>query len=111
MTIIWGYFSGPPGQRRIIEFDILYDTDFMWGDALNPPQNCSVNETGEICVPVPVMDLQNIATHEIGHGLGLGDLDAGCAEETMYGYSWEGDVQKRDLNAGDITGIHKLYGA
>ncbi|UCD07610.1 MAG: matrixin family metalloprotease, partial [Candidatus Aenigmatarchaeota archaeon] len=97
VTIIWGYFYGPPGQREIIEFDILFDTDFTWGDATKDPS---------------VMDLQNIATHEIGHGFGLGDLyDSACAEETMYGYSTEGETKKRDLNAGDITGIQELYGA
>lgn len=97
VTVIWGYFSGPPSNRRIIEFDVLFDTDFTWGDAtLNPT----------------VMDLQNIATHEIGHGAGLADLyDTVCAEETMYGYSDYGETKKRDLNAGDIIGIQKLYGA
>lgn len=97
VTIIWGYFRGRPSNRRIVEFDILFDTDFAWGDATKDPT---------------VMDLQNIATHELGHGVGLGDLyNTACVEETMYGYSWEGDTQKRDLNAGDIIGIQELYGA
>lgn len=96
VAIVWGYFTGPPGQRKIIEFDILFDTDFTWGDATTDPA---------------VMDLQNIAVHELGHGVGLGDLyDTVCAEETMYGYSNYGDTEKRDLNVGDITGIQKLYG-
>ncbi|NIO21350.1 MAG: matrixin family metalloprotease [Candidatus Aenigmarchaeota archaeon] len=96
VTIIWGYFNGKPNTREILEFDILFDTDFTWGDATKDPS---------------VMDLQNIATHEFGHGFGLGDLyNSACVEETMYGYSWEGDTQKRDLNAGDIVGIQQLYG-
>ena len=33
VTVVWGYFSGPPGLREIIEFDILFDTDFTWGEA------------------------------------------------------------------------------
>ena len=56
------------------------------------------------------MDLQNIATHEIGHGIGLGDLYNTCTQETMYGYSTEGDVSKRTLNSGDISGLQKIYG-
>jgi len=57
------------------------------------------------------MDLQNIATHELGHGVGLGDLYiTACSEETMYGYSNYGETKKRTLNAGDIMGIQKLYG-
>ena len=96
VAIVWGYFTGPPNSRKIVEFDILFDTDFTWG-------NATVDST--------VMDLQNIATHELGHGAGLGDLyDTVCAEETMYGYSSEGETKKRDLNAGDITGIQRLYG-
>ncbi len=95
VTVIWGYFSGRPSKRRIVEFDILFDTDFTWGDAIVNPE---------------VMDLQNIATHEIGHGAGLGDLyDTVCADETMYGYSNYEETSKRDLNTGDIAGIQKLY--
>ncbi len=95
VTIIWGYFSGAPKQRRIIEYDILFNTAFTWGDATQ----------------ANVMDLQNIATHEIGHGLGLGDLYNTCVQETMYGYSSEGEISKRTLASGDIQGIQKLYGA
>jgi len=96
VTIAWGYFSGPPKTREIVEFDILFDTDYTWGDAT---------------IDSSVMDLQNIATHELGHGFGLGDLyELSCSEETMYGYSDYGETQKRDLNSGDIIGIQKLYG-
>ena len=76
IAVTWGYFSGPPKARKIIEFDIMFDTDFAWGDATVNPS---------------VMDLQNIATHEIGHGVGLADLYDDCdSEETMHGYSTEG---------------------
>jgi len=96
VTVIWGYFRGKPSNRKIVEFDILFDTDFVWGDgALNSE----------------VMDLQNIATHELGHGIGLADLyDTVCASQTMYGYSYDGETAKRDLDAGDIAGIQELYG-
>lgn len=95
VAIIWGYFRGRSGNGIIVEFDILFDTDFVWGDATVDPE---------------VMDLQNIATHELGHGIGLGDLyKTVCIEETMYGYSNYGETEKRDLNAGDIIGIQSLY--
>jgi hypothetical protein len=96
VTVIWGYFSGPPQTREITEFDVMFDTDYTWGDV-------DVSGAG-------VMDWQNIATHEIGHGTGLADLYNTCAEETMYGYSEEGETKKRTLNAGDIAGLQKLYG-
>jgi hypothetical protein len=95
VTVVWGYFSGPPSSRKIFEFDILFDTDFQWG----------IGEGDK-------MDVQNIATHEIGHGLGLGDVyQDGCSEVTMYGFSEEGETIKQTLEQPDITAIQELYGA
>ena len=95
ICIVWGYFGGPPSGRYIIEFDIMFNTDYEW------------SLTGES----NKMDLQNIATHELGHGAGLGDLyNRKTTEETMYGYSTEGEIKKRDLYLGDIAGIQFLYG-
>ena len=82
--------------NEIVEYDIMFDTDFTWGDATITPN---------------VMDYQNIATHEIGHVFGLLDLyKRPCAKQTMYGYSSYGDISKRDLNTGDIAGIQTIYG-
>lgn len=96
VTIVWGYFSGPTFARELLEFDMIFDdVDFRWGDAQ---------------ADSAVMDFQNIATHELGHAAGLGDLyTTSCTQETMYGYASEGEINKRDLNTGDITGIKKLY--
>ena len=77
------------------QFDIVFDIDFAWSAS---------GEAGK-------MDLQNIATHELGHGAGLDDLYQSPAyRETMYGYSAYGEISKRDLYIGDKTGITKLYG-
>ena len=96
ITTVWGYFSGPAGLREITEADILFNTDGInWGNASDAPT---------------LMDLQNIATHEIGHCAGMGDLyQRRAGEETMYGYSTEGETSKRDLYLGDIAGIRNLY--
>jgi predicted Zn-dependent protease len=60
------------------------------------------------------MDLQNIATHELGHGFGLADLYNTQSQtqilQTMYGYASLGETMKRDLASGDIAGIRALYG-
>lgn len=97
VTIVWGFFSGPPKQREIVEYDLIFDDpDFKWGDA-------KVEST-------PVMDLLNIAVHEIGHACGLADLnDSSCSEETMFGVAAIDETKKRTLNAGDKAGIKKLY--
>jgi len=94
ITTIW-YI---PRGKKIVEFDILLDTDYSWGDATNP-------ETPT------VMDLQNIATHELGHSVGLNDIySQSCSEVTMYGYSDYGETNKRTLENPDIAGIQQLYG-
>jgi len=97
-----------PATKAIVEFDIMLDTDWVWGDAV---AQCNSNETftNSTC---RVMDIQNIATHEFGHGIGLGDVyDSSCSEVTMYGYSEYGEVKKRTLEQPDITGLQTLYGA
>ena len=93
VAVIWGVFRGPPELREIVEVDIMFDTDYTWGDATVDPT---------------VMDLQNIATHEFGHFAGLDDVRA--TEETMYLYTTWGETKKRDLYYGDIAGIQELYG-
>lgn len=85
-----------PATKAIVEFDIMFDVDWVWGDA-------TVNNT--------TMDLQNIATHELGHGVGLADVyDSACSEVTMYGYSEYGETEKRTLETPDVTGLQTLYG-
>ncbi|MBU1102827.1 matrixin family metalloprotease [Patescibacteria group bacterium] len=94
VTTIWYN----PVTKAIVEFDIMFDTDWTWGDATK-------TETPS------AMDLQNIATHELGHGIGLADVyETACNAVTMYGYSNYGDTQKRTLETPDVTGLRTLYG-
>lgn len=95
LTVVWGIFSGPSRFRKIVEWDLIFDgIDFDWS---------ATGESGK-------MDFENIATHELGHATGMGDLyENSCNLETMFGYASEGEIIKRDLNSGDILGIDKLY--
>ena len=96
IAIVWGIFGGPPPFRELVEWDMIFDDiDFDW------------SATGE----EDKMDFESIATHELGHSAGLGDLYTDeCSEQTMYGYASYGETKKRSLEAGDIAGIQKLYG-
>lgn len=92
VTSIWFTRKG----KQIIEFDIRFNTKFNWGDATINPE---------------LMDLQNIATHELGHGIGLDDIySSACSEVTMYGYGLEGETKKRTLEQPDISGLQRMYG-
>jgi hypothetical protein len=96
VTIVWGIFGGPPSNRQLVEWDQIYDdVTFDWSAQ-------SAGVAGK-------MDFDNIATHELGHSVGMADLYNTCVDETMYGYSAAGEIKKRDLNPGDITGINNLY--
>ena len=92
-TWVWRTVSGPPSQRYIAEWDQVYDVDtFDW---INGDPNS--------------MDFDNIATHEIGHAVGMGHPDSTCTLETMYAYAINGETIKRDLYTGDKTGVNRLY--
>jgi len=55
-------------------------------------------------------DVQNVATHELGHWLDLLDLyGSGDTEATMYYQIEPGELKKRSLNSDDIAGIRSIY--
>ena len=93
-TWVWRTTAGPPSQRYIAEWDQIYDVvSFRWsnnGDTTS-------------------MDFANIATHEIGHAVGMGHPSSTCTLETMYAYASNGEIIKRDLHDGDIIGVNRLY--
>ncbi|OGE80573.1 MAG: hypothetical protein A2660_00215 [Candidatus Doudnabacteria bacterium RIFCSPHIGHO2_01_FULL_45_18] len=94
VTTVWGIFSGPTFNRRLVEWDmVIDDTDFDWS---------SSGEAGK-------MDFENIITHELGHAAGMGHPSDSCPEETMFRFADNGETKKRTLNTGDIAGIQTLY--
>jgi hypothetical protein len=92
ITSVWYYRT----KGQIVESDMLFNEYWVWGAAESEGTQ---------------MDIQNIATHEFGHVVGLADLDTdSCKEVTMFGYSGNEEVKKRTLEMPDITGLQKIYG-
>ena len=89
--------------KEIVKFEIVFNSDLAWG--IDP------DGEGTAYTLTDAFDVRNIATHEIGHTLHLGDLyDSNYSEMTMYGYTTLGEVKKISLEIGDINGLQKLYG-
>jgi predicted Zn-dependent protease len=92
VTTIW--FTR--NSKEIVETDIQMNSQLKW--STTPSSNA--------------YDVQDIATHEMGHVCGLGDLyGVPPSELTMYGYSSMNETKKDTLGSGDILGLQKLYGA
>lgn len=74
---------------------IYYDADIIWADGPGDPGG-------------GVLDLQGVATHEIGHVLGLGHTNVGGA--TMFPSISGNGVSHRSIAADDIAGLQAVYG-
>jgi hypothetical protein len=97
VTYIW-YYSD---SLEIVEFGIVFNKLYAWG----------IDPDGEGPATINAFDIQNVATHEAGHTLSLNDLymNEAC-ELTMYGYTTIGETKKQSLGAGDVFGVHLIYG-
>ncbi len=86
------------GDGSILDADIVFNgVDYKW------------STTGA----TDAMDVQNIATHEIGHFSGLADLYSyfSDSEKTLYGYASNGETKKRTFDQDDEDGIRHIYPA
>lgn len=86
----------------IADVDMVFNNRYPW--AIFDPAK------GEECQSTPdAYDVQNIATHEAGHWVGLDDLYSSAAKDlTMYGYGAGRELKKRTLGVGDITGANAV---
>ncbi len=105
--IMWGTTGGSIATchtwslgGEIYECDIVFDDTLTW---------CTDGSAGEY-------DVQNIATHELGHCLNLRDIYGDIGDEeydtakTMYGFGSTGETKARTLHSDDISGIRWIYG-
>ena len=81
-----------PNSGKILDADILY----------NPTRTWSVSGA------YSAIDVQSVATHEIGHEMGLNHSQ--YQDATMYYATGNGNTQQRSLHSDDISGICYLYG-
>jgi hypothetical protein len=86
------------GYKSILESDIWYAKDKSW----------STTGTGS------AIDFQTVATHELGHSIGMGDLYTlpnGDPRKSDYAQIMNSyDAPQWTLGNGDRTGAQKLYG-
>jgi hypothetical protein len=100
VTMVWYN----PATREISEIDMAMNKAFRWTqNTIDDDPDSSYGDAG-------FYDVQNIATHEAGHWLMLGDLyNKPTTEQTMYGYGSTGEVKKRSLESGDLAGAKAIY--
>ena len=80
--------------KEIVGFRMAFDAGDRWSKTGNADS----------------FDVQNVATHEMGHVAGLAHVNAGkdgCL--TMYKFSDRGETQKRTLGWGENRGLDQLY--
>jgi len=104
VTMVWYN----PATKEIIEVDMAMNS----GSGFTWMQNAVSDDPDNATGASGYYDVQNIATHEAGHWLMLGDLyTRTTAAQTMYGYGSKGEVKKRSLESGDIAGVRAIYGS
>lgn len=95
------YVTGADGNsyNKAAESDVYFSANKAWRIASR--ESSATNSK---------FDVRTIATHEVGHSLGLADLYGSTdSDKIMYGYN-NGQV-KWSLRSGDKLGLWTLYGA
>ena len=110
IKISWRPMDGQYGRLGYTSYSYRTDTKAMLSATINfdstdkffasTVERCSASGTS--------FDLQNIATHEIGHALNLGHVSDRL--QSMYPTSYAGETLKRSLGNGDKLGVKTLYG-
>lgn len=96
VTYVWYYTD----TGLIAQVDMVFNNRYPWAIFADLPE----------CQTSPhAYDFPNILIHEMGHVWGLDDLyDDAQKDLTMYGFGGGGEVKKRTLGTGDVSGINAV---
>ena len=100
------------GSKLVVEVDTIFNDDLSFSVTPYDPGDPDPTYSGPVDGngSPTAFDVTDIATHEFGHWLVLGDLYRPSTRLlTMYGYSAEGETYKDTLGTGDVLGIQTIY--
>lgn len=99
-TIAAAYIWYDPTSSEVLDADMVFNTRVPW----------AVTAGGGDCAGDPqAYDLQAVATHELGHWIGLDDLyTADAVDLTMFGIVTAGELKKATLGTGDALGARAV---
>jgi hypothetical protein len=96
VTYVWYYTA----TDEVAEVDTAFNSRYPWR---------IFNGTGDCSTQFDAYDVQDIATHEFGHWVGLDDRYNDADKDlTMYGFGAGGELKKRTLGIGDIDGANAV---
>ncbi|MBI5948388.1 MAG: matrixin family metalloprotease [Chloroflexi bacterium] len=100
-TIATTYVWYNRATRKVVEFDMVFNSNLAW-EALSGSGDCVTSTS---------FDVQDIATHEIGHVVGVAHTSPNGANnaQSMYPYGQAGELYKRSLGDGDVAGANAKY--
>ncbi len=98
-----GYFPGSSGIVALTPITFYTNGRIIDADVLFNGKNFGFTTRGQ----VGRFDIQDVATHELGHLVGLDH--SGCAGATMYPYVDTSVILHRSLSLDDIRGVRHMY--
>ena len=109
IKITWKYIDGPYNQFAKTTFSYRTDTQAMTSASItfDSGDKYFISSTEKCGAFGNRFDIQNIATHEIGHAINLGHVSDKL--QSMYPSAFAGETLKRTLGNGDKAGVNNLY--